>query len=360
MPPAGYLAATLLLVLSWGLGGGTMWGSWVAGAGGWLAWVHCLNENIRRGRPGRAFPLAALPWLLLILYLGSERTSMDPESELIRDTGLLARLRDEDFHFSLKGWTGASEAYFGNRSLWPWRLAERAHWLDAHPDRYCGSLPEAEPALLELAGLLRAWTGGEDLQMPDAGAPREELCLALGQCADPDWVVLQVDAETGCRVIAGAVCFPTGWDFESALGEPLREIHAAVPGLNAAAGPRIERLLAALRPGQSWERMNWGLTLSRELNQHPARDLPKLDAVDTLSEVWLRLEWQSLSRMPSSGCVLFGIRPLHLSFEDLAECAGAGATLRRQLSTMPEPMRRYKRLAGCLERLLRRLDGQDE
>ncbi len=70
MPPAGYLAAVLLLVLSWGLGGGTVWGSWAAGAGGWLAWVLCLIENIRRGRPGHAFPLAALPWLLLILYLG--------------------------------------------------------------------------------------------------------------------------------------------------------------------------------------------------------------------------------------------------------------------------------------------------
>ncbi len=285
------------------------------------------------------------------------RPELDPESELIREAGLLTRLRDEDFHFSLKGWNGSSGAYFGNRTLWPGRLAERARWLDGFPERYCGSLPEAEPALRELACLLRGWTGSGESRVEGAGGQSGESSAALGRLTDADWVILRPESETGHRVIAGAVCFPTGWDFASALGEPLRTIHAAVPGLNAAASQRIERLLAGLRPGQSWERMNWGLALSRELNQHPARGLPKVDAVDALGEVWLRMEWQSLSRMPASGCVLFGIRPLHLCLDELTKHAGAAPALRRQLLSMPEAMRRYKGLAGAIDHVVRRLDG---
>jgi hypothetical protein len=284
---------------------------------------------------------------------------MDADRKLIDEAGLLDRLRDEDFHFSLKGWTGDPGCYFGSRTLSESRLPERARWLGDNPKRYSGSLDEAGPALEELAQCVRNWAGVRDFHGLVGEEAPAGLCLTLGRLVEPDWVILCAEQGFSHRVIAGCVCFPSGWDFEETLGEPLTEVHAAVPGLNAAAGERIARLLTALRAGQSWERMNWGLALSRELNQHPARHLPKVDAVESFEDLYLRMEWQSLSRLPESGCVLFGIRPLHVALSELAGAGGAGRALFRQLATMPAEMRRYKGLSRHLDRIGSLLDNED-
>ena len=56
------------------------------------------------------------------------------------------------------------------------------------------------------------------------------------------------------------------------LGLPVHAIHSPVPTLNENLGARIDKFLANLKPGKAWERSNWGLSRSAELNQHPTRD----------------------------------------------------------------------------------------
>ena len=82
--------------------------------------------------------------------------------------------------------------------------------------------------------------------------------------------------KTGGLFFARAVCFPSSWRPEEKNGLPVHAIHSPVPTLNKNLGARIDKFLANLEPGKAWERSNWGLSRSAELNQHPTRDIPRL------------------------------------------------------------------------------------
>jgi hypothetical protein len=136
------------------------------------------------------------------------------------------------------------------------------------------------------------------------------------------------------------------------MGRPLELIHDVVPGLNEQLGARIGTFLRRMAPGMAWQRANWGLSRSAELNQHPARALPRLDATVTADEVWLRVEHQALVALPKTEGVLFGIRiavhPLARVKMDPAAVAG----LRRALQTMSAEMAGYKNLATARDAII--------
>src|SRR5205085_5294996 len=116
------------------------------------------------------------------------------------------------------------------------------------------------------------------------------------------------------------------------------------------------QFLARIKPSISWERINWGLSRSPELNQHPSRKLPRLDANVALDEVWFRAEYQSLISLPKTGAVLFGIRlviePLARLQNDEAFVSG----LSRAVASMPDAVAAYKGIGPARERLLQLLD----
>ena len=108
------------------------------------------------------------------------------------------------------------------------------------------------------------------------------------------------------------------------------------------AGDRIDALLRKLRAGDSWSRLNWGISLSSERNQHPSRNLPRLATATNVTDAWLRVELQVLHKLPRTGAILFGIKPVSISFAEIAASPGAATALKRQLDTMPAVMREYK------------------
>ena len=99
-------------------------------------------------------------------------------------------------------------------------------------------------------------------------------------------------------------------------------------------------------------RANWGLSRSPELNLHPKREVPRLDASVTIEEVWLRVEHQALIALPRTGGVLFGIRVVVHPLAEVKRDAEAARGLRRALQTMPEPMAVYKGIAAARDRLI--------
>ena len=113
------------------------------------------------------------------------------------------------------------------------------------------------------------------------------------------------------------MCFPSSWRPEEKIGLPVHAIHTPVPTLNENLGSRIDKFLANLEPGKAWERSNWGLSRSAELNQHPTRDVPRLIPPISDSEAWIQIEDQVLYRLPQSGALLFGIRLVNVSLAEL-------------------------------------------
>jgi hypothetical protein len=226
-------------------------------------------------------------------------------------------------------------------------LAERRKWLD-HNARECAAvLPAGEPILdevVELAG---------SLDIPVARQSTSfDTCVALGRVWEPDLLFLRTVEDSQPELVGGCVCFPSSWSFEEKVGQPLDAIHTPVPTFNSQFASPVKQFLARMKPGISWERINWGLSRTPELNQHPNRRLHRLDASVDLNEVWFRVEYQSLVALPRTSGILFGIRLIIEPLSRLSLDPAFAAGLSRGLATMPESVAAYKGLKTSRQRLI--------
>jgi hypothetical protein len=233
-------------------------------------------------------------------------------------------------------------------------LAERRRWLAEAPEKYLAVTREGEP--LVRAVLLHAQ---REKTVPAAGEIQEPARF-LGENWEPDYLLLQRSG-TGeaeeARLVAGCVCFPSSWALEEKIGRRISEIHGVVPGLNAGIGRAIQNFLAKMQPGAFWTRSNWGLSGSLERNQHPSRNLPRLDESAAPDEVIFRVEEQSfcvVTTPDGSDVLLFGIR---VRCVPLAMLIGTSAApkLAFALETMPPEMARYKGLERSRAAIIRML-----
>lgn len=265
-------------------------------------------------------------------------------------------LPDEDYQHSFGLKAGSAEKFFARTDRHDELLAQRRHWLRNNPEHCAALLPGAEPLLEETIALGRQWNSlPTRFVFPDGNAFAR--CLALGEAWEPDYVLLKQDAATGrFHLVGGCVCFPSSWRFEEKVGQPLEVIHTPVPHLNEQLASPIHNFLSRLKPGVAWCRANWGLSRSPELNQHPARGLPKLTPPLREDEVWLRVEDQALVALPESRGVLFGIRMTVIPLAEVKRHPAAVRGLARALRTMPDAMLEYKSLLAAKENLLTLLE----
>lgn len=260
-----------------------------------------------------------------------------------RDT--LRRLFPTGEHrFQLALRRGDAAEFWADRDASGEVLAERRRWLAGEAATYVAvaddeAVAEAIAYMADAAGL--------GTVPGDAHAAAAML--------EPDWVVLAGDEPAGFPVVGGAVLFPSAWSLPAKLGQPLGVVHDVVPGLQAKLGGAVHTFLARLRPGEAWERPNWGLAADAERNHHPSRPVPALSAEATPMTTWLRVESQFLTRLPRTGAVLFGIRLEVVRLDELARDADLARGLADTLATMDEAVARYKGLASARETLARQL-----
>lgn len=225
-------------------------------------------------------------------------------------------------------------------------LMERIRWIGSDPGRYAVLQPEGGALLREFAAFLPAW-GIEPAG--EAGAADVSI-VELGRRLEPDLLFLSRDEDGQFRLRGGALCFPTGWALTEKLGHTLEFIHGIVPGLNAALGSSIHRMLGGMKPGVAYLRHNWGLAASAELNLHPARGIPPPEPPAPPESLWLRVEHQALVALPKTHGIAFGIR-ISLHRLDAVLRGPAGPGLRSALATMPAEMAVYKRIDKIIPHL---------
>lgn len=218
-------------------------------------------------------------------------------------------------------------------------MSIRRKLLTEEPEKYCAVLPGGHDALCEAvtaAGL-------------DLPTDLRQACLNLGMHWEPDFLLL--DKEMILQ--AGCVCFPSSWALTEKIGLPIWEIHQPVPTLNQELGASVNTFLERLKPGAFWTRSNWGLSRSNELNQHPSRNIPKLDETAQVDEVWLRVEHQGLMRLPKSNSILFLIKIINYPLREVAQNADLSERVRFALETVPDDIATYKGIARARQTLLK-------
>ncbi|WP_394688571.1 heme-dependent oxidative N-demethylase family protein [Hoeflea sp.] len=228
--------------------------------------------------------------------------------------------------------------------------------------------PDTEDAQREVHDLIRSHLGARfkpappdtALTAPD-GTPLPVLHRAA--LSIPEDLVLMRKGETGWRLAAASVCFPSSWNLREKFGHPMHVIHGPVPGFQK--GTRnaglIERMFDNLRLDMPVVRWNWSVYGDAELfHQHGhEKGEGRFGPGPVASNVYLRLERQTLRKLPESGDIVFTIRiyidPLTV-LETHPEAAKLALAIANQVKALSPAERAYKGLATEQDRLLARLE----
>jgi len=172
---------------------------------------------------------------------------------------------------------------------------------------------------------------------PDDPAPLRTASLMV-----PEDLVLMRKCDDGWRLVAASLCFPSSWSLAEKFDRPLQAIHEPVPafGPGTRMAGMIARIFDNLKIGVPVERMNWSVQENADLH-HPRTKTERdgraaASGGDFLAgqdarDAFLRVERQTLSKMPVSGDILFTIR-IHLDPASVLETHPDGPALARSLS----------------------------
>ncbi len=203
----------------------------------------------------------------------------------------------------------------------------------------------------------------------DADGFRQAPLFAASLLVQEDLILMRRD-DSGWRLAAGSLCFPSSWSLLEKFGRPLQEIHAPVPGFGPAtrSADLINRMFDGLQ-GQAVERYNWSIQ-SGDALYHPLSDVERIDRAtsrpsrfpdgDIDAHAFIRVERQTLRKLPVSRDILFTIR-IHLDpLKVLArhpDRATLAASFAAQLNALDEAQLDYKGLTADRDRLVARLEA---
>jgi hypothetical protein len=147
----------------------------------------------------------------------------------------------------------------------------------------------------------------------------------------------------------GMVTCQADWSLDFDLGMSFKEWHGPVPRAHeAGVFDRALQFLLRLQHGAPVRRLNWTLTVNPRLDTSPESyphwgpDRTTLSAENIGAKLHLRVELQTLFRLPRSNAVLFGIRCYLLSFQDLVRVTKWGKRLHRVLRDLDPVVAEYK------------------
>jgi hypothetical protein len=156
-------------------------------------------------------------------------------------------------------------------------------------------------------------------------------------------LVFLVERDGGLVCGGGSVCFPNRWDLGSKIGRTMAEIHAPVAQLNDRLETPIDLFFQRLTPERSYWRLGWGVIDTDELYQPTDGTAPPRPSGIAPGAYQLRVERETLRRMPETGCVLFTIRTYICPIGSVPGPDDA-ALLADAIEAMPTDVAEYKQL----------------
>lgn len=223
---------------------------------------------------------------------------------------------------------------------------DQAHWIgpknqlmDTESDAVFASISGSMPGQIEAAQLVAAACG----QSFDPGEPP---IFAASRLVSDDLVLMEM-REGAWTNTALCLCSPTFFSAHEAIGKSLFGLHRPVPGGDPGLGGRISRVFSLLRDELVLERHNWTVQWSGARYTPDGSPLRAAAAAASLDEahdrLHLRVERQTIRRLPQTGAVLFTIRiRLYRLADLLAQTERANAFEKAWLEASPE-VRAYKK-----------------
>jgi len=213
-------------------------------------------------------------------------------------------------------------------------MREKRSRLSAQRERYYRTLPESLPAQRELRNLVvahlvsdhadrYALTGAtlttrqESLAWP-LDDPQIEPLWQLSEVIEEDFMLLQ-ELEGVLRISASSNAYSSSGRLVAAVGQSVHWAHIPVPTLSQKLGVRIDRVLSSVHEDTPCERFNWQVTPMASLffpddphrananAMHAVRDALCREPARAGELLFIRVERQTLSRLPASRAVAFSL-----------------------------------------------------
>lgn len=209
-------------------------------------------------------------------------------------------------------------------------------------------------------GIRQSFVFGDASTLPH---PPFEYITRQGQ---GDFVIMD-QREGNLFADAGMVTSQADWSLSFDLGMNFMEWHAPVP-LAHGMGifERVLKYLLMLQQGRPVRRLNWTMTINPRLDTSPetypewGQDRASVTPDNAGHKAHLRVELQTLFRLPRSNAMLFGIRCYLASLEDLATYPRWAMRLHRVLGSLPPELVEYKGLTRYRPAVLQWLAAHDD
>ncbi|MDH6266304.1 hypothetical protein M2360_001700 [Rhizobium sp. SG_E_25_P2] len=150
---------------------------------------------------------------------------------------------------------------------------------------------------------------------------------------------------------AGMVTTQADWSLDFDIGMNFMEWHGPVPlAHQIGVFERALKFLLNLQQGQPTRRFNWTMTINPRLDTSPenypkwGKDRTTVTSENVGEKVHLRVELQSLWRLPRSNAILFVIRCYLMNMEELVTVPKWARRFHRVLKTLPPELVDYKGL----------------
>ena len=251
------------------------------------------------------------------------------------------------------------------------RLAEKARLTSDDPEAVFQALPGTETAQREILRLLSAylvehypslyWKDGPVIHLPTAKVCVEMTSKApalqtAGQLVDDD-LCMMIRQEEGWVLGAASLHFPSHWSLAEKFGKSMATIHKPVPGFSGEMEKRVTRIFDHLQPEQPVWRLNWSLHDDPTLPMPAPTDGPRFANVEgaaLLAKAFVRVERQTLRKLPVSGEILFTIKTYIDPLTTLMKNGDPGVVedLHRALSSMNDDQLAYKGLTDARAKIL--------
>lgn len=223
-------------------------------------------------------------------------------------------------------------------------ITERSHEVLGYEDVAKNACEEVSRGVLQSLNLTESDQEGIDALVDAAAAVADDLCILI-----PD--------ENGVpRLRAAVLCSPNRWRLQNKMGGTMASIHAPVARYDEDLASPVDAVLMRLNPERPLWRVNWGVTNHPSLFQP---DIPPVTPEMDPADMWLRVEWQTLRKLPESGGILFTIRTyvehMKVFFErDYQLVHDMGDIINK----IPENVAQYKSIAPYREKLFEYLSSR--
>lgn len=256
------------------------------------------------------------------------------------------------------------------------RYAALPHMMDAQWDFLeftMESLARDYPAQFKLSKEGDKWTwinlplGIEDsFVFGDGSTLPMEPFEYMGRQVQGDFVLLD-QREGTLFADAGFVTSQADWSLAFNAGMAWHEWHGPVPQMEkVGVMDRALKFLLSLQQGNPVRRLNWTMTINPRLDTSPEHypqwgpDRLKVTAENAGQKAHLRVELQTLFRLPRSNAIMFSIRCYLLSLEEMTTFPRWIKRFHRVIRDLHPDLLEYKGIKVYHEPLLAWLAPQDD